>query len=217
LVKPEEADVYEIGYRGKVFNFIIDASAYYSQYTNFISNENVIVPLYGTAGDGSLSLLALQNGDFKVYQTYTNSDVDVKGFGGSIGVSTNIMKKINLGVNYTYAEQDFDQAGNPDFRTNFNTPMHKVKASMRYTDLFPNFGFGANFRWSDEYFWQAGFGDGIVPSYSVLDAQLNYKIPKLKTMLKIGASNVLNEEYFTAYGAPNIGAQYYASIIINNL
>lgn len=217
LVKPEEADVYEIGYRGKVFNFIIDASAYYSQYTNFISNENVIVPLYGMAGDQSLSLLALQNGDFKVYQTYTNSDVAVNAFGGSIGVSTKIIQKINLGANYTYAEQDFDQASNPDFRTNFNTPMHKVKASFRYTDLFPNFGIGANFRWSDEYFWQAGFGDGIVPSYSVLDAQINYKIPKLKTMLKIGASNVLNEEYFTAYGAPNVGAQYYASIIINNL
>lgn len=217
LVKPEEADVYEIGYRGKVFNFIIDASAHYSQYTNFISNENVIVPLYGTAGDGSLSLLALQNGDFKVYQTYTNANVDVKGFGGSIGVTTKIIKKINFGVNYTYAEQDFDQAGNPDFRTNFNTPMHKVKASFRYTDLFPNFGFGVNARWSDEYFWQAGFGDGIVPSYTVLDAQINYKIPKLKTMLKIGASNLLNDEYFTAFGAPNVGAQYYASLIVNNL
>jgi len=217
LVKPEEANVYEVGYRGKIFNFIIDANAYYSQYTNFISNENVIVPLYGTVGDNSLSLLALQNGDVEVYQTYTNSDADVNAFGGSIGVSTKIMKKINLGVNYTYAKQDFDQAANPDFRTNFNTPQHKAKASFTYSDLFENFGFGANFRWSEEYFWQAGFGDGIVPSYSVLDAQINYKMTKWKTLFKAGASNVLNKEYFTAYGAPNIGAQYYISISINNL
>lgn len=217
LVKPEEADVYEVGYRGKIFEFIIDASVYYSQYQNFISNENVIVPLYGTVGDNSLSLLALQNGDTKVYQTYTNSDADVSSLGGSIGVSTKIIKKINLGVNYTYAEQDFDQAANPDFRTNFNTPQHKAKASFRYTDLFPNFGIGGNFRWSDEYFWQAGFGDGIVPSYSVFDAQINYKIPKFKALIKAGGTNILNEEYFTAYGAPNIGAQYYVSISINNL
>jgi len=217
LVKPEEANVYEVGYRGKIFKFVIDANAYYSQYTNFISNENVIVPLYGTVGDNSLSLLALQNGDTEVYQTYTNSDADVNAFGGSIGVSTKIMKKINLGVNYTYSKQDFDQAANPDFRTNFNTAQHKAKASFRYSDLFPNFGFGANFRWSDEYFWQAGFGDGIIPSYSVLDAQINYKITKWKTLLKAGASNALNKEYFTAYGAPNIGAQYYISISINNL
>jgi outer membrane receptor for ferrienterochelin and colicin len=217
LVKPEEADVYEIGYRGKVFNLIIDASAYYSQYQNFISTENVIVPLYGTVGDNSLSLLALENGDTKIYQTYTNANVDVNSFGGSIGVSTRIMSKINIGANYTYAKQDFDQDANPDFRTSFNTPQHKAKATFRYTDLLPNFGIGANFRWSGEYFWQAGFGDGIVPSYSVLDAQINYKIPKFKTMFKAGATNVLNDEYFTAFGAPNIGAQYYLSIIINNL
>ncbi len=217
LVKPEEADVFEVGYRGKIFNFIIDASAYYSQYQNFISNEFVIVPLYGTVGDNSLSIEAVQNGDTEVYQTYTNADVDVNSFGGSIGVSTRIMKNINLSANYTYAEQDFDQEGNPDFRTNFNTPMHKAKASFRYTDLFPNFGIGANFRWSDEYFWQAGFGDGIIPAYSVVDAQINYKIPKWKTLLKAGATNLLNDEYFTAIGTPYIGAQYYVAISINNL
>ena len=217
LVKPEEADVFEVGYRGKVFDFIIDASAYYSQYQNFISNEFVIVPLYGTVGDNSLSIEAVQNGDTEVYQTYTNADVDVNSFGGSIGVSTRIMKNINLSANYTYAEQDFDQEGNPDFRTNFNTPMHKAKASFRYSDLFPNFGIGANFRWSDEYFWQAGFGDGIVPAYSVVDAQINYKIPKWKTLLKAGATNLLNDEYFTAIGTPYIGAQYYVAISINNL
>ena len=127
------------------------------------------------------------------------------------------MKNINLSANYTYAEQDFDQEGNPDFRTNFNTPMHKAKASFRYSDLFPNFGIGANFRWSDEYFWQAGFGDGIVPAYSVVDAQINYKIPKWKTLLKAGATNLLNDEYFTAIGTPYIGAQYYVAISINNL
>ncbi|MCW5518372.1 TonB-dependent receptor [Aureitalea sp. L0-47] len=217
LVEPEEADVYEVGYRGKIFDFIIDASAYYSQYTNFISNENVIVPLYGTVGDNSLSLLALQNGDTEVYQTYTNSDVDIKSYGASVSVSTRIAKKVSVNANYTFADQDYDRDANPDFRTNFNTPMHKAKAGFRVTDLFEDFGFGANYRWSDEYFWQAGFGDGIVPSFSVLDAQINYKIPKWKTMIKVGASNVLNEEYFTAFGTGNIGAQYYASLIINNL
>lgn len=217
LVEPEEADVFELGYRGKIFNFIIDANAYYSQYKNFISNENVLVPLYGEVGDNSLSLLALQNGDTEVYQTYTNADADVKAYGATIGISTKVAKKINLSANYTYAELDFDQAANPDFRTNFNTPQHKAKGSVRVNDLFPNFGFGVNYRWSDEYFWQAGFADGIVPSFSVLDAQMNYKIPRLKTTLKVGASNVLNEEYFTAFGTGNVGAQYYASITINNL
>lgn len=217
LVKPEEADVFEIGYRGKIFNFVIDASAYYTRYENFISNETVIVPLYGEVGDESLSLLALQNDDFRAYQTYTNSDVAVKAYGATIGVSTTILKKVQISGNYTYADQDFDQAANPDFRTSFNTPMHKAKGSILVNDIVKNLGVGVNYRWSDEYFWQATFADGLVPSFSVLDAQINFSIPKWKTALKIGASNVLNEEYFTAFGTGNIGAQYYASLIINNL
>ena len=217
LVKPEEADVFELGYRGKIFEFIIDASAYYTRYENFIANENVIVPLYGEVGDNSLSLLALQNGDTKVYQTYTNTEAAVDAYGAAIDISTRLFKKVDVSANYTYAKQDFDQEANPDFRTSFNTPMHKAKGSIRVNDILPNFGAGVNYRWSDEYFWQATFADGIVPSFSVLDAQVNIRIPKYKAALKVGASNVLNEEYFTAFGTGNIGAQYYASLIINNL
>ena len=217
LVEPEEADVYEVGYRGKVFNFIIDASAYYSRYEKFISNENVIVPLYGEVGDNSLSLLALQNGDTKVYQTYTNSDAEVEAYGASIDISTRFLKKFEISANYTYADQEFDQEANPDFRTNFNTPQHKAKGSFRVNNLVENLGLGVNYRWSDEYFWQAGFADGIVPSFSVLDAQINFRIPKYKATIKAGGSNVLNEEYFTAFGTGNVGAQYYISLSINNL
>lgn len=216
LVEPEEVQSFEIGYRGQFNKIIVDFSTYYNIYDNFIANETVLVPLYGTVGDNSLSLLALSQGDFRAYQTYTNSDADVKSYGATIGVSTKIFDGFDLEANYTFAEQDFDQASAPDFRTSFNTPKHRVKASIGNTALFENFGFKVNYRWSDSFFWQATFADGNVPSFSVFDAQINYNIPSLKSIIKAGASNLTGEEYVNAFGTGNIGSIYYISLTINN-
>ncbi len=186
-------------------------------YKDFISNETVIVPFYGEVGDNALSLLALQQGDFKAYQTYTNSSADVKSYGATFGLGTKVFGNYDLDGNYTYSEEDFDQSSAPDFRTSFNTPKHKVKISFGNTELFTNFGFNVNYRWSDTYLWQGTFGDGKVPAYSVVDAQVNYKVPSIKSIFKLGATNIGGNEYFTAFGTGHIGQQYYASITFNNL
>lgn len=217
IVEPEKVQSFEVGYRSQVGKFIIDLSGYYNIFDKFIANETVLVPLYGTVGDNSLSLLALQEGDFRAYQTYTNSDADVKAYGATLGVSTKIFGNFDLDANYTYAKQDFDQASAPDFRTSFNTPEHKVKVGFGNTDLFENVGFNVNWRWSDAFFWQATFADGNVPSYHVIDAQFNVRVPSIKSTFKIGGANIGGREYFTAFGTGLIGSQYYISWSINNL
>ena len=217
FVEPESITSYEIGYRGKLGRTIIDASAYYNSYSDFIANEQVVAPLYGTVGDNSLSLAALANEDFVVYQTYTNSVVDVKAYGASIGISTKVFGDYDLSGNYSFIEQDFDKESFPDFRTNFNTPEHRVKASFGNTELFENFGFNVSWRWSDRFFWEAAFGDGIVPAYHTLDAQINYRVPSLKATFKAGGTNLMGEEYFTAFGSGFIGSMYYVGVTINNL
>jgi len=214
LVKPEEITAFEAGYRAQVGKFTIDLSGYYNKYSSFLANTAVAVPFYGEAGDGGLSLLALQNGDYKVYQTYTNSDVDINSYGGTVGVDTKV-GNFDLGVNYTFAELDIDRGLYPDLRTNFNTPKHKVKAHFGNTELFKNFGFNVNYRWSDSYFWEASFADGDIPAYTVLDAQINYAVPSIKSIFKAGGSNILGDEYFTAIGTGNIGSIYYLSWTIN--
>ncbi len=217
LVTPEKITTAEVGYRGKVKKIVVDMSVYYNKYQDFISGEVVIAPFYGTVGDNSLSVAAIANGDYKVYQTYTNSKADVNSYGGSIGLSTKIFGNFDLGGSYTYTKQDFDQAAFPDFRTSFNTPDHKAKISFGNTDLFKNFGFNAAWRWSNNYYWQATFGDGEIPAYQVIDAQLNYRVPSLKSSFKVGATNLLGDEYFTAIGVGNVGSMYYVSWTLNNL
>lgn len=216
VVTPEKVSSAEVGYRGKLKNTVIDMSVYYSTYKDFISGEVVIAPLYGQVGDNALSVAAIANGDYKVYQTYTNSDANVNSYGGSIGISTKVLGNFDLGGNYTFTKQDFDQGAFPDFKTNFNTPEHKVKASFGNTELFKNFGFNLAWRWSDTYFWQATFGDGQIPAYHTVDAQINYSIPSIKSTFKVGAANLLGDEYTTAIGTGYIGSMYYLSWTINN-
>jgi outer membrane receptor protein involved in Fe transport len=224
LVQPEKVSSIEVGYRGKLKNVIVDGSIYYNQYQDFIFNETVSSPFYGdvelteTLPDGTpLAIAAIINGDSEVFQTYTNANEEVVSYGASIGVSAKVFNGFDLNMNYTYAKLDFDQEMNPDFRTNFNTPEHKVKASFGKMGVFNNLGFNVAWRWSDSFFWEASFADGIVPAYHVVDAQINYILPNLQSTFKLGAANLFNKEYFTATGTGLVGAQYYVSWTINNL
>ncbi|WP_026776237.1 TonB-dependent receptor [Polaribacter sp. Hel_I_88] len=220
LVKPEEVTAFELGYRGLInagdSRITLDVSAYYNQYNDFISAKNVLVPFYGTVGDNSLSLLALQNGDFKAFQVYTNTSADINSYGASLGLNTKVFNGFDLGLNYTYAKFDFDQASDPDFEAGFNTPEHKVKIQFGKTDLFENFGFNINARWQNEFLWESTFLDATVDARTVLDAQINYTVPAWKSTFKLGGANLGGQEYFSAPGVGAIGSQYYLSWSINN-
>ena len=158
---------------------------------------------------------AIPIGNCQLGQTYTNAPQEINSYGANIGVDTKV-GGFDLGVNYTYTKlEDADQLRARGIRTNFNTPEHRFKASFGHTELFKNFGFGINYRWSDSYFWEASFQDGVIDSFSVLDAQVNYAVPSIKSIFKLGGANILNEEYVTAFGTGNVGAVYYISWAIN--
>jgi iron complex outermembrane receptor protein len=71
---------------------------------------------------------------------------------------------------------------------------------------------------------------GFVPTYDMVDAQLNYKVSKIKSVIKIGASNILgfmplfdngeslsgrtvfNNLNYQVYGGPFVGRLAYISI-----
>lgn len=224
-VKPEQVTSYEVGYRGKLNKVTLDVSAYFNAYKDFLSGQNVVVPFYGDVqltqtvptpgGPLPAAIVALGSGDWQGYQSYTNTDAKVNSYGAALGLDMKIWGNYDLGMNYTYAKLDFDQEDDPDFMTSFNTPEHKVKASFGNTALFKNVGFNVAWRWSDTYLWEATFGNGQIPAYHVVDAQVSYNAPSIKSAFKLGASNVLGDEYYTAFGTGYIGSQYYVSWTIN--
>lgn len=220
LVKPEQVKAFEVGYKSVTNDGIaVDLNAYYNIYNDFMSTSRVIVPYYGvvTANPAPNSdvLLALSNGDRRVYQVYTNTSENVTSFGFGVGLSKKIYKDFEFGINYNHAQFDFDQAKDPSFIAGFNTPRHRVKASLGNQNLFKNFGFNLNARWSDEYLWQSSFADGMIPAVTVFDAQMNYAVPSMKSVFKISASNLFGNDYLQVIGAGRIGQQYLVSWIIN--
>ena len=223
LVKPEEVKAIELGYRSFINRTSIDVNGYYNIYNNFIGNLNVITPLYGQALDGGgltnvegqKAFQALQSGNTRTFQLYTNTPLEIESIGFGIGLSRKVYKDFEIGANYNYAEFKFDQSKDPSFEAGFNTPKHRIKASFGNEKLFPNFGFNVSGRWNSEYLWQSSFADGTIEAATVIDAQLNYNFPSLKSTLKIGASNIGGKEYGQVLGAGLIGQQYFASWTIN--
>ncbi|PQJ21764.1 carboxypeptidase-like regulatory domain-containing protein [Tenacibaculum sp. SG-28] len=232
LVKPEKVTAFEAGYRGVIptgesNKITVDFSTYYNRYKDFIANENVIVPLYGNVdlsdtvpvpGQGEVpkALVALDRGDRVTFSTYTNSAADISSYGASIGLNTKIFNGFNVGVNYTYAKFDFDQASDPDFEAGFNTPEHKVKFQFGKQNVYKNLGFNVNLRWQDEFYWESTFMDAQIDARTVLDAQINYSVPKWKSNFKLGGANLTGQEYLSAPGVGAIGSQYFFAWTINN-
>lgn len=214
LVAPEKIQSVDLGYRGVFGRIYIDVNGYYSRYDNFISNTTVITPIDGTTSDAS-GILDIVTGNFDAFQTYTNSRAEISSYGGSFGVNARFLQNLFVDLNYTLAKFDFDQESDPDFSAGFNTPEHKVKFTLGGQNLWDHFGFNVNVRWSDEYLWQASIANAVIPSRTVVDAQVNFVVPKIKSVFKFGASNLGGEEYQSAVGSPFIGSQYFFSWVIN--
>ena len=230
-VKPEQVKAFELGYRSQVNDIYFDINGYFNTYNDFIGRAWALAPLYGTVSGNPIdftlgaptyatnpdvqSVIALKNSDYRTYLLYTNTSIEIQSLGFGIGISKKMFGNYDIGVNYNYAEFKFDQAKDPSFQAGFNTPKHRIKASVGNDKLFENFGFNVSGRWNTGYIWESSFATGMIDAATVIDAQINYGLPKLKSVLKIGATNIGGKEYTQVLGAGAIGQQYFASLTIN--
>jgi hypothetical protein len=99
---------------------------------------------------GFQSVHALSTGNFRAFQLYTNTKVEIESLGFGLGLSRKVYKFFEVGVNYNYAEFKFDQAKDPSFEAGFNTPKHTVKHLSEMKKLF-NFGFNVSGRYNTSY------------------------------------------------------------------
>ena len=88
---------------------------------------------------------------------------------------------------------------------------------------FGNSGFGKDkrlgfivaYRWQDKFYFEGDLANGNLPAVQTVDAQISYKFPKTKSILKLGANNLLNEYYYNAVGNSQVGGLYYLSFGYN--
>jgi outer membrane receptor protein involved in Fe transport len=206
-VKPEEVKTIEVGYRGTILkNIFVDLAAYYSTYKNFIGYklgaDITELPQYGS--------IYVNN----IYRVATNALDAVTTRGFSIGLNYYFRKYFMLNGNYSYNKLDRGGSTDPLIPA-FNTPENKYNLGFSARDLH-DFGFNVNFKWVQGFDYEGSPQfTGTVPSYNMVDAQVNYRIQKIHSVLKLGASNLLNNKKFTVYGGPRVGRMAYFSITVD--
>ncbi len=205
-VKPERLTSFEVGYKGVIgSNMFLDINYYRNTYEDFINQ---------------LSVLSTKDVQYRgtIYPAggrwfpYTNVPITFNSDGLDLGFRYKLNKNWAVNGNYSRATVDFDSAElvgtsfeGSNFDPGFNTPENKFALGLTSKKIFGNFGFGMNYRWQEEFFYSSSFGNGTIPSFQTLDASISYKIPSMKTLAKLGITNLLKEDYVTNVGNPTIG------------
>ena len=209
-LKPESVSSFEIGYKGLLLKnkLLVDLSVYYGQYQDFLGRIGVIQ----SASGGPIAQSDTSKGIG--YSVPYNATDKVKTYG--YGVSFDYRLPLNFTVGFNIAS-DILKDVPANFVAFFNAPKYKVNASVGNTGFGYNkrFGFNVAYRWQDGYFYQGDFANGNLPEVHTLDAQVSYKIPKTKSVLKFGANNLLNQYYYNGIGNSQIGGLYYLSFGYN--
>ena len=76
-------------------------------------------------------------------------------------------------------------------------------------------GFLVAYRWQDALYFEGDLASGRVPHYTTVDGHFSFKLPKPKSILKLGATNLLNQYYYNAVGNSRVGGLYYMSFGYN--
>ena len=212
-VKPETVQSYEVGYKALIAKkLFIDVYGYYSQYKDFIAR--VAVGRGQSASTNPAVEIPQLASPFTTtnYSFVTNSPSPVKSIGYGIGLEYNLVKNYIVSGNFYTDELRDVPSGLVTF---FNTPKYRTNIGFSNTDVYKGFGFNVIYRWQDKIYWEGTFGSGEVPDYETVDAMISYKFSKIKSLGKIGATNILNKYYRSAFGNPDIGGLYYISFAFN--
>ncbi len=211
-IKPEKVQTIELGYRTTLFNSLFaDLSMYYSTYEDFIGYQ------LGVSANVPSSPAAPIPSSVQVYRVSANASDKVSTRGASLGLSYYFGKYYQLKGNYSFNEL-ITSTDDPIIPA-FNTPKNKYNISLSGRDI-PNpfgfkhlpIGFSINYKWIEGFLYEGSPQfTGNIPSYDLLDAQFSIDVKKINTIIKVGASNILDNKTFQTYGGPRIGRMAYIS------
>ena len=209
-IRPEQVRTFEVGYRTTLGEKVyVDGSYYFSIYEQFIG-YNIGLDALFIGNEQSPRAV-------DVYRYAANSLSKVQTQGAAIGLNYYIDNHFMVAGNYSWNELVKTDEDDPIIPA-FNTPKHKYNLSVSARDLKLNgdmtWGFSANYKWVEGFIFEGSPQfTGTVPTFNLLDAQVNAVIPSLNTTIKLGGSNVLNNLHIEAYGGPYVGRMLYASLI----
>ena len=206
-LSPEKVASIEIGYKGLFLGkkLFLDTYVFYNKYKGFEAVQLV----------AQLAEDAMTEKDL-LYQTYFTTDQPVSSFGWAVGIDYMTPVGILIRSNVAYNKL-LESINAPGVEAGFNSPEYRANLSVGHHAIIPNLGFNVNFHWQSGFLWEAGFGAAKIPAFTTLDAHISYKVSAIKTVFKLGASNILNNYYTTSFGSAQIGGLYYISLVYEDI
>lgn len=231
-LRPEQVQSIEVGYKSLLADnkLMFDFAYYYNIYNDFITQTAVrkapgpIFPVPANAEQLAINALNAPTlltpittpGSENTFQTYTNLvGQEVRAHGLAFGMMYNLPKNYTFSGNYNF-NRLITEIGE-EFLSEFNTPEHKFNLIFGNRKLTKNLGFNVAYRYQTGFRWESSFAVGDVPAVGTVDAQMSYRVSSLKSIVKFGGSNILNNRYILNFGGPTIGAIYYVSITFDEL
>ena len=221
--KPEIVKSYEFGYKSLVANnkLLIDGYYYFNRFENFIGGQVLVQDRNPNPQNpaSALGLNLLSANTRNVYSMPVNRQEIIKSYGWALGLDYQLPKGYTIGGNVSFNKLDnIDDLDG--FQPSFNTPEYRTVFNFANREVVKNLGFGISWRWQDEFVWQSSFvgpivstqGLSVMPAFSIFDAQVSYKVKSIKSIVKVGGSNLFNSGYRQAWGNPTVGSMYFVSI-----
>ena len=214
-IRPEQVRTLEVGYRTTLGESLyLDMNAYRSWYTDFIG---YIVALDVEFWESGLLENSLKSVD--VYRYAANSLNQVQTQGASLGFNYFLDDNFTVNGNYSWNKLVKTDEDDPIIPA-FNTPEHKFNVGLTARGLSAKdkdtWGFGINYRWVQGFVFEGSPQfTGFVPSYDLMDTQVNYKFDAHGLTVKAGASNLLRNEHIETYGGPTVGRLAYLSLALD--
>ena len=209
-LKPESLTSFEGGWKGLIFKgkLLVDLYGYVGKYRDFLGRRVFVQNL-----TSSNIVLADTAAGYR-YSIPVNSPDKVKTYGYGISLDYRLPWNFTIGGNISSDNLKETASG---FIADFNSPKYKGNVTFGNIGFGPGkrLAFNGTYRFQQGFRYNADFATGDLPAVQTVDAQFSYKLPKTKSILKLGATNLLNQYYYNAIGNSYIGGVYYVSFGYN--
>ena len=220
--EPEKIRAFEIGYKTQIKNFcLLDVVYYHATFLNKLGSINVVK----VNADKSTEV-------FNIVESYPDNTFQQ---GLAFSVKVGLPLKFFFSTNYSkdvsnsslFSSENFaviNSLGNvladipPRNRWNFsvgNSNLFKTGISVNINYRFQSPA--SNFTSIVAKAAKSTQNQPFIPELNLFDAQISKKISSLKTILKLGGTNIGGSIYQTTIGNPYIGSTYYISLTFDEL
>jgi len=212
--KPEQVQTFELGYKGMITpKMFVDFYAYQSNFTNFSAGQVVAQPSATLAGT------------LNYFSFPSNVDNEVATNGWGLGIDYDLGNRWAIGTNVSYNAVK-DNGGLADYQLGFNTPNYRTNVTFGNRNIGNSgWGFNTTWRYQDQFVWQSSIVNqvvnqqqlSVIPAFQTLDMQVSKKVSQIKSIIKVGGTNLGGVAYTTGWANPLVGSIYYVSITFDEL